>query len=97
MTPALFVYCNAFIVLWTGSVVSLLYGTVYNSVSCAWFWESFWLLYCCLLQIIIVEFLILCAQSLGLSQGCALLVSFFSLLPLVKATRHIDLRNWGSH
>ena len=35
---ALFVYCNAFIVmvLWTGCVVSL-YGTVYNSMSCARF------------------------------------------------------------
>jgi len=37
MVPKLFVYCNAFIImaLWTSSVVSLSYRTVYNGVSCA--------------------------------------------------------------
>jgi len=37
MVPALFVYCNKCIVmvLWSGSVVSLLYEAIYSSVSCA--------------------------------------------------------------
>jgi len=34
MACALFVYCIV-MVLWTGSVVSLLYEAIYSSVSCA--------------------------------------------------------------
>jgi len=42
-----FLFCNALIllqwVLWTGSVVYLLYDTVYNSMSCARLERVFWL------------------------------------------------------
>ena len=58
MAPALSVYCIVMVV-WSDSVVSLLYEAIYSSVSCARLrrvLESLLVLYDCLLQIIIVEF-----------------------------------------
>jgi len=53
MGPAPFVYCTV-MVLWSGSVVSLLYEAIYSSMSCARLGESESLLVLsdCLLQII---------------------------------------------
>ena len=58
MAPALFVYCIVTVV-WSGSVVSLLYEAIYSSVSCARLKERVrgsLVSYHCLLQIIIAEF-----------------------------------------
>jgi len=62
-----FVYCIV-MVLWTGSVVSLLYEAIYSSVSCARSrreLESLFVLYDCLLQIRIVEFPTLSCAKFG--------------------------------
>ena len=52
-----------------------------------WFEESLLVLYCCLMQIIIVEFPTFRAQSLGLSQysGCLLFGIWDSLASLTEA------------
>jgi len=68
----------------------LLYEAIYSSVSCARLEESLLVLYCCLLQIIIVEFPTFCAQSLGLSQhsGCLLFGIWDSLASLNRSSNN---------
>ena len=68
--------------LWTSSVVSLLYGAVYKSANCTRFQRVFWLLFCCLLQIIIVEFPTFRVWSLDLSLVVAVVGSIVRMVRL---------------